>query len=176
MQALASLLGDGVSILSRSNGARARGACNIKVCIAGFQSSLAPTEREHPKSYHPAMKAFVSILSRSNGARARPVSVESPVEVEFQSSLAPTEREHMRDKVVRIGLVLFQSSLAPTEREHRYSPPAKYVLLGFNPLSLQRSESTVKACPPQTLYTVSILSRSNGARALELNHGNKIDA
>src|SRR4030065_232651 len=62
---------------------------------------------------------------------------------------------------------MFQSSLAPTEREHHLPAPHLFAYQRFNPLSLQRSESTAYRSGDSDTAKVSILSRSNGARALE---------
>ena len=107
-----------VSILSRSNGARALFLGNAQFLVTQFQSSLAPTEREHGRGLNQAVSTprfnplslqrsestgrdqfrthlwKVSILSRSNGARALRTSGGILMAAQFQSSLAPTEREH----------------------------------------------------------------------------------
>src|SRR4030067_573099 len=60
---------------------------------------------------------------------------------------------------------MFQSSLAPTEREHHRAAAPGAHHARFNPLSLHRSESTRVGVRGLGGFPVSILSRSNGARA-----------
>src|SRR4030067_2150275 len=137
------------------------------ISLETFQSSLAPTEREHRRAsppsqpsscFHPLSlhrsesthhlrwllrRGRVSILSRSNGARARATYRDALI-LSIVSILSRSNGARApRCRPARQTSIWFQSSLAPTEREHGGGRTATPTTTCFNPLSLQRSESKI---------------------------------
>src|SRR4030065_398642 len=108
-----------------------------------FQSPLAPTEREHCAAgrHVQAVVGFNPLSLQRSESTYHGRQRRAPETVD-QSSLAPTEREHWRHSGSHCYRARFQSSLAPPRREHLACRTIHESDVGFNPLSLQRSEST----------------------------------
>src|SRR3990170_3673386 len=83
----------------------------------------------------------------------------------FQSSLAPTEREHGERVPTTNSVYRFNPLSLQRSESTGVEPWQQNRCLSFNPLSLQRSESTFIRDVFTGYGHVSILSRSNGARA-----------
>ena len=157
---------EGVSILSRPNGARAPKDAGRRFNFMRFQSSLAPMGREHwlPRCCGSCPLAFQSSLAPMGREHARAGQLRRH-RIRF-NPLSPQWGESTRvDRLVgsarQVSILSrpngarapavsawrrsedsFQSSLAPMGREHPSVPPVRGWGSCFNPLSPQWGEST----------------------------------